>query len=489
MKKCLCLVLALFFTMASINTFAHTAETPTLVASVIEAPTLPQTYVKDEFSLMSETASLEDYLKELWTNKTTYVKIFDYFKIPTQEFFDKYWQILHDNPEFFWVGSQIQNPRQSGGKIYDFEITYEYTDPDVIAQKKRSLDEATAEILLHITDDMSDFEKVMTVHDYMVLHYTYGTSDVMHSIFIMTEKTGVCMGYALAFNHLMNVLGIESTYVPSQEMNHAWNLVKLDGKWYHIDVTFDDPVNANHKDMYAHINHNYALLSSEAIQNAEDPHTGFDIGTLVADSTLYDNAPWRSSTGNIVKCNSKLYYISGKSVVDEDGNIIRKNLDGGDGKWSITKTSYITRFYGGLTSYGNTLYYNTDDAIYSYDTESKKETKILSKYGICGIFADKNILKYSKYTRSTGNIEYDSEITLEKEEGPVIGSSIHAGDKIITPIYKEDDTPMIVFCHNSNHNQLFRLEGQGTYAVESEAGDIFFWTDKLKPLSKKHHVE
>lgn len=485
--------MTLFFFLPSTNIFAHTPdETPTLIATEIKAPTLPQTYVRDEFSLMSTDISLEDYLKELWTSRTTYVKIFDHFKIPTQEFFDKYWQILHDNPEFFWVGSELQNPRQSGGNIYDFEISYAYTDPDVIAEKKRALDEATAEILLNITDEMSDFEKVMTVHDYMVLNYAYGESDVMHTIFIMTEKTGVCMGYALAFNHLMNVLKIPSTYVPSQSMNHAWNLVKIDGKWYHIDVTFDDPVNANHKDMYALVRHEYALLSSEAIQNAEISHTGFDIGTLSADSTLYDKAPWRDSTGCIVRCNSKLYFISDKSVVDEDGNIIHKNLDGGDGKWQLSKsgTSYLGNFYGGLTKYGNVLYYNTDKEIWSYDTVTKKETKILTLYGSCGIFADKNILKYSKYDKTTKNIVYDNEIILEKEEeGPIIGSSIHVGDKIITPIHKEDETPIFVFCRGNQENKTILIDEKGTFSVESDEGDVFFWTDKLKPLSKKHHVE
>ncbi len=491
MKKYLCLIMALIFTLLSLNTYADKSEPIIPIMTKITEPTLPSTYVKDELCLMSQSQSLDDYLKELWTNKTTYVKIYDHFKIPTNEFFELYWKILHDNPEFFWVGSEITNARALSGNIYDFKITYDYTDPDVIAEKKAALDMATSDILMHITDDMSDFEKVMTVHDYMVLNYTYNTSDVMHSIFIMTEKVGVCMGYALTFNHLMNVLGIESTYVssPPEYMNHAWNLVKIDGEWYHIDVTFDDPT----YDKYASVRHTYALLSSDAIENAPTPHIGYDLGDLKADSTLYDNAPWRDSLGSIVQCNSKIYYISNNSVMDEDGNIIRKNLDVDGNGWNIYKDGIYNytspTAYTGLATYGNCIFYNTDKAIYSYDTTTKTETKILTELGVCGIFTDKNILKYSKYNMSTSSIEYAGEFVAKKEDGPVIGSSIHADGKIITPIYVEEDSHIIVFCHNNVHNQLFHIDGHGSFSVESETGDIFFWTDKLKPLSKKHHVE
>ena len=487
MKKFLGIFLAFIFILTPIGAIANETEAPVLIAESLEAPALPSTYVKDDFQLMAPSQTLEEFLLSAWANMDTYVKVID-FRMPVQKFINLYWQLLHDNPEYFWVGGEIKNAHSSGGNMYDFTITYAYTDPDVIAEKKAALDSATADILLQIDDEMTDFEKVMTVHDYMVLNYSYGTSDVMHTIFIMTEKTGVCMGYALAFNHLMNVLGIDCTYVASNEMNHAWNLVKLDGQWYHIDLTYDDPTR-NYQNMFAYIRHEYALLSSDGIANAEESHYGFDLGDVRADSTLYDNATWRHDAGAMAYCNSKLYFVAQNNIVNEDGNVIHAKLDGGDGKWNLTTSSYLGGSYCGLTSYGKTLYYNTDKAIYSYNTETKKETKILSKTGICGLYADKNILKYSKYNKSAQTIDIDSEIVLEKEEGSaIIGSSIHAGEKIITPIYKEDSEPMFVFCHSGTSNKIHKLQGEGSFTVESSAGDIFFWTDKFKPLAPKHTV-
>lgn len=51
-----------------------------------------------------------------------------------------------------------------------------------------------------------------------------------------------CNGYALAFKDIMTRLNIQALHITSDSMQHAWNLVYLDGEWYHVDVTWDDPV-------------------------------------------------------------------------------------------------------------------------------------------------------------------------------------------------------------------------------------------------------
>jgi len=67
----------------------------------------------------------------------------------------------------------------------------------------------------------------------------------------------VCQGYALAFKLCMDILGIESKVIlgMTPEGKHAWNAVKLDGEWYYIDVTWDDPVpDAEGKVVYNYFN-------------------------------------------------------------------------------------------------------------------------------------------------------------------------------------------------------------------------------------------
>ena len=126
-------------------------------------------------------------------------------------------------------------------------ILYKYKD-ETIAKAKNIIKEI-------IKPNMSDREKVKAVHDYIVLNCAYGESIIDqiqgHSGTAygpLVSNLAVCGGYTHAFNLLMDIVGIESMYVSGNvpdpvigTASHAWNLVKLDGKWYHIDCTWDDP--------------------------------------------------------------------------------------------------------------------------------------------------------------------------------------------------------------------------------------------------------
>ena len=68
--------------------------------------------------------------------------------------------------------------------------------------------------------------------------YTYSEYDLDG---VLLKGKGVCMSYTLAYQLLLDEFGIENQYVVSDEMNHMWSLVKLEGTWYHVDVTWDDP--------------------------------------------------------------------------------------------------------------------------------------------------------------------------------------------------------------------------------------------------------
>lgn len=95
---------------------------------------------------------------------------------------------------------------------------------------------------------MTTLQKVVAVHDYIVRTYAYemqtkGSPFAVHTF--MQEKRGVCMAYALLFEKMMEMLAIPCYYVIGKadgegDAGHAWNLVNIDGEWFHIDVTWDD---------------------------------------------------------------------------------------------------------------------------------------------------------------------------------------------------------------------------------------------------------
>lgn len=111
--------------------------------------------------------------------------------------------------------------------------------------------EATIQTYLdEIAGLRTDLEKEIAIHNKMLEMVTYESvnPDAVYahnivSVFDTNPSTmPVCEGYAKAFQLLMNACGIENIYVTgtSRNQGHAWNIVKLDGKYYNVDVTWND---------------------------------------------------------------------------------------------------------------------------------------------------------------------------------------------------------------------------------------------------------
>lgn len=96
--------------------------------------------------------------------------------------------------------------------------------------------------------DASDYEKELWIHDYLVSHTAYGSGNgqeetVHESYGALISHVAVCNGYAFAMKLLCDISSVECKLVVGEGDGepHAWNLVKIDGQWYHVDVTWDDP--------------------------------------------------------------------------------------------------------------------------------------------------------------------------------------------------------------------------------------------------------
>jgi hypothetical protein len=117
--------------------------------------------------------------------------------------------------------------------------------------KAQELYEVMKQILdTQITSDMTDFEKELALHDYLVTHCVYSDeaeqeaeSDIYRAYGALVNQDAVCNGYAEAMQILLMCAGVNTKFVVGTAggVDHAWNLVELDGKWYHLDSTWDDP--------------------------------------------------------------------------------------------------------------------------------------------------------------------------------------------------------------------------------------------------------
>ena len=106
---------------------------------------------------------------------------------------------------------------------------------------------------LVITDGMSDYEKELALHDYITKNCSYDTeaaardkidSEATNITPFIVNKKGVCEAYAFTFKALCDLSGLECHIVTGtmDGTSHAWNVIKLDGEYYNVDVTADDPV-------------------------------------------------------------------------------------------------------------------------------------------------------------------------------------------------------------------------------------------------------
>lgn len=149
-----------------------------------------------------------------------------------------------DYPEYFWIDGAWDGSSNSTELI----IKPSYT---MTGNKLDSAKSAYNAKVNELTSGLSgsDYDKAKTLHDRLIDTVTYTfTSNDQNAYGALVEGQAVCNGYAKAYQHLMLKAGIPTWFVRGTSTNptagtpiaHAWNLVKLDGKWYYTDVTWDD---------------------------------------------------------------------------------------------------------------------------------------------------------------------------------------------------------------------------------------------------------
>lgn len=150
-----------------------------------------------------------------------------------------------------------------------------FKNEEVFTPDKYKVDDAVVESIINenINESMSDYEKVKTIHDYIVNTTVYDHDNLVNNTIpdvdytakgVLENNIAVCRGYAEAFKLLMNELGIECEILTGKADNisHAWNVVKIDNEWYQVDCTFDDPVTTDgvRKDT---LRYDYFLITDE----------------------------------------------------------------------------------------------------------------------------------------------------------------------------------------------------------------------------------
>lgn len=169
-----------------------------------------------------------------------------------------YADLLHSHPELFHVAPRLSYTSREaevggtpGRLVTAVYPTYTLTGADLTAA--RTLYRDTVTVILAEMDGAfgerlpSEIEMVLYLHDLLAHRYAYDTrTDTPNAdaYRFFRDGVGICQAYALAFLALARAAGLEADFVASAVMDHAWNHVRVDGVWYHLDVTRDDPIPA-----------------------------------------------------------------------------------------------------------------------------------------------------------------------------------------------------------------------------------------------------
>ena len=172
-----------------------------------------------------------------------------------------------DHPELFWTSEKIVLWHYDDGMLSNFRLE-KAPNRDAIERMDREIKAVLSTIRI---DGSTDFEKIKEINRWLCVNLVYDrtTENSGNAYGAFVEKRCRCAGYARAVNYLCKLHGIESLYITGQvkkdietgddNSHHAWNLVKIEGTWYHLDATWND------SDCPGYAGYDYFLLGSNSM--------------------------------------------------------------------------------------------------------------------------------------------------------------------------------------------------------------------------------
>ena len=299
--------------------------------------------------------------------------------------------IINSHPEFISLSGGYTY-WTSGSSITKIQFTY-LTNAK---EEQQELDAALQEVKSKIDiSGMTDEEIVLAYHEYLTSTVAYAYEDYFNGTIAanhgydmygaLVKHSCVCQGYAETMFYLLREAGLSCAVASSENINHAWNIVKIHGKWYHIDATWDDPV----WDMPGRSYHDYFLVSFDTMnKNTLINHTKDrtdmvvsaqwgDTYTTAVDTTYESGKFWNGIEKAIFYKDGYWYSISeGSSKTSFNINKyqystnINKVLYSGTAKWTTPSGGYYPGVYSSIYLRGDNLYFTTPDSLNKIDITS-----------------------------------------------------------------------------------------------------------------------
>ena len=316
-----------------------------------------------------------------------------------------------------FLSYNLEISTENGKKYFVYVPTY-FIDDSSYQTTFNSMMQQLDDIIGLMDENWCDYEKALFLHEYIAVNGDYDDTLKKYKAYdMLTDHESVCEGYSSLYSMLLNRVGIKCNKVSSNRLNHVWNLVQIEGKWYHVDVTWDDRYHGGHPGLVSH--DNFLKTSDEIYASGHDeadyvfrydgdvyataetnPVTGFwndvntSFGTLIYDEgDSQADAKWAVMKYNrngeesidIYDMDNITSYINSSASPTEEMTLVNF-----DAIWTVPgmSNSYYPGVYSGILVKDNVMFFHTGTDIYAYfNGKLKKIFQSTSSdkriYGLC----------------------------------------------------------------------------------------------------------
>lgn len=334
---------------------------------------------------------IENYIAKCLRQYKTEIDVSEYY-ITTENIPHVFKSAVFTNPDIFYVDAS--HIRYKFYRDYNDQKIVYYIYPDYTVKKSKipsyikTFNKAVNNFMSGIDSNLSDFKKALLIHDKLVVNcrYNKGSGLAYTAYGALVNKKAVCEGYTRAYCYLLSKAGVESKCINIDKKNHCWNYVKINNKWYHVDVTSDDPS----PDTGGYVSHRYFLVSDYKLGTYNSyEHKGYtkDI-TYKSDykciSATYNSSFFRSIKSRILFYNNSYYYINNNYAKKHySAFIARRNNKSRvikliKDKWYGKGNKLYINSFSKLCYLDGYVYFNSKREIYRYKLSSGKLRKIFT---------------------------------------------------------------------------------------------------------------
>lgn len=396
----------------------------------------PQTEQGGSLFAAGRAVSFEDYILNAIDNFEMYVDVTAY-NISVEDMWTEIYHVLNNHQDLFYVTVTSAYLDSYTGRVAGYILTYIGTKDTIEAEKARFQAEVDKAVS-YVDNTMSQYEKALAIHDYIILNCEYDEENFeadtvpgeSHSAYgALVKKIAVCDGYAKAYQYIMSQkLGIPCLVVTSDTMGHAWSLIKIDGSWYHADLTWDDPV----YDCIGRVYHSFFLLNDSEMSDFEHEHYDWKVKDenkkdIKAVSDYYSDWKWTSVYSGMFYKNGNWYYVKPNGGgIFRDNDLSTSSEDriyavGDEGNPAWQASGCLAR----IVLYQNRIYFNTPSVIKSIDLngggeKTEQEVVKASNQFIYGFVIQSGNMKYA-LRNNTGEAQMQEVCTFGVPTASIAG--------------------------------------------------------------------